>query len=360
VSDALRFHWRLPQGGERAGASRALLASRPESALPDVEYQASFCRTAEDVGIESLLTDFGWSKPDSILLSAAIGLQCTRAKFIIAYRSGLICPTTFVQQLNTLSALIDGRFSLNVVAGHSPDEQRSYGDFLPHDERYARTEEFLAICNAFWHGDGPVNYEGRFYRLENGKVATPFVSSDGAKGPELYIAGNSDPAMQMAITQGSCWMMMADTPAKIFAKCGPVLEARKTVGLRMSVFARPTREEAIAAARAFAAERPAGFDSKSAESRFVTGGDTVGMRKTFELAESEWLTPWLWTGLVRTHGAPTLAIIGSYDDVAEALLEYKAAGVRQFIFSGWPKLDEMVRFGSEVIPRVREAEAAAA
>jgi alkanesulfonate monooxygenase len=121
VSDALRFHWRLPQGGERAGASRALLASRAESALPDIDYQASFCRTAEDLGIESLLTDFGWSKPDSILLSAAIGLQCTRAKFIIAYRSGLICPTTFVQQLNTLSALIDGRFSLNVVAGHSPD-----------------------------------------------------------------------------------------------------------------------------------------------------------------------------------------------------------------------------------------------
>jgi len=191
-------------------------------------------------------------------------------------------------------------------------------------------------------------------------VATPFVSSDGAKRPELYIAGNSDPARQMAITQGSCWMMMADTPAKIFAKSGPVLEARKTVGLRMSVFARPTREEAIAAARAFAAERPAGFDSQSAESKFVAKGDTVGMRKTFELAESEWLTPWLWTGLVRTHGAPTLAIIGSYDDVAEALLEYKAAGVRQFIFSGWPKLDEMVRFGSEVIPRVREAEAAAA
>ena len=58
-------------------------------------------------------------------------------------------PVTFVQQLNTLSNLIGGRFALNIVAGHSPEEQRSYGDFLDHDRRYDRTDEFLAVCRAF-------------------------------------------------------------------------------------------------------------------------------------------------------------------------------------------------------------------
>jgi alkanesulfonate monooxygenase len=355
---ALRFHWRLPQGGERPGASRSLQASLRETGLPEIEPQVHFCRVAEEVGIEALLTDFGWSKPDSILLTAALGQRTSRIKFIIAYRSGLMCPTTFVQQLNTLSTLIDGRFSINVVAGHSPEEQHYYGDFLPHDERYARTEEFLAICNAFWR-DAEVTFDGAYYRIEGGKLNTPFVSSDGARSPELYIAGNSDPARALAITQGSCWMMLADTPARIASKIGPVMQAGKSIGLRMSVVTRPTRADALDAARAIAASAGTGFDSGKAEDRFVTRSDATGMRATFALAEEEWLTPWLWTGLVRTHGAPALALVGSYDEVAGALMEYKAAGVTQFIFSGWPKLEEMAAFGREVIPRVREREEAA-
>jgi alkanesulfonate monooxygenase len=351
---ALRFHWRLPQGGERTGASRSLQASLSETGLPDLDQQASFCRAAEDAGIEGLLTDFGWSKPDSILLSLALGERTRTIKFIIAYRSGLICPVSFVQQLNTLSTLIGGRFSINVVAGHSPEEQKSYGDLLPHDERYARTEEFLAVCNALWMWSRPVDYHGTYYRVEAAKLNTPFVSCDGEPRPELYIAGNSEPARQLAIAQGSCWMMMADAPSRIAGKVGPVLAAGRTIGLRMSVITRETRGEAIEAARAIAC--PPGFDSATAENRFVSRSDATGMRATFELSADEWLTPWLWTGLVRTHGAPALAMVGSYDEVAGGLLEYKAAGVTQFILSSWPKLEEMVRFGEEVIPRVRARE----
>jgi len=115
--------------------------TREETGLPDLNAQIQFCRTAELCGIDSVLTDFGFSKPDPILLAAALGLATKKVKFIVAYRSGLLCPTVFVQQLNTLSALINGRFSLNIVVGNSPEEQRYYGDYLSHDERYSRTEE---------------------------------------------------------------------------------------------------------------------------------------------------------------------------------------------------------------------------
>ena len=142
----LRFHWRLPTGGERAPASRAQLTSAPESGLPDLAAQVPFSQAAEALGIDSLLIDFGWSKPDPILLATALGLATSKVRFIIAHRSGLMGPVTFVQQLNTLSALIGDRFSLNIVAGHSPDEQRGYGDFLSHDDRYARTDEYLHVC----------------------------------------------------------------------------------------------------------------------------------------------------------------------------------------------------------------------
>ena len=70
----------------------------------------------------------------------------------------LMQPATFVQQINTLSGVIDGRVSLNIVAGSSMVEQRGYGDFLEHDERYARAEEFLSVCRRFWANNGDVSF----------------------------------------------------------------------------------------------------------------------------------------------------------------------------------------------------------
>jgi alkanesulfonate monooxygenase len=353
----LRFHWRLPQGGERAGASRAHQASLPTSGLPDLNAQIPFARAAEQVGIDSLLIDFGWSKADPIMLAAALGMATTKIRFIIAHRSGLTCPTAFVQQMNTLSALINGRFSLNVVAGHSPAEQRGYGDLLPHDERYERTEEYLAICHAYWRRDGEVNFTGKHYTVEHGRLNTPFVSPDRAF-PELLIAGNSPAAQRVSLTQGTCWMQLADSPARVAAGLGPVLQSGKDVGLRCAIIARPTREEAIDAAHALVAKAGTEFDDKSKEAEFVKRTDSVSIRAINALSDTEWLTPCLWTGAVRSHGAAAIALVGSVSDIASTLLEYGRIGVTQFIFSGWPNLDEMLFFGRHLLPLIREQEQA--
>jgi len=237
---ALRFHWRLPFGGETSGWPRAAQEGLPAIGLPDLEAQIHFCCQAEQAGIDSLLTDFGFAKPDPILLSAALGMATKKINFIVAYRSGLLSPASFVQQLNTLSALIGGRFSLNIVAGYSPQEQRSYGDFLSHDERYERTDEFLSVCHAFWKRNGAVNFAGKYYLIENGKLSTPFVSNDRAT-PEIFIAGSSPPAQKLALRQGSCWMRLADVPERIRPDAVRISRQGIDVGLRLSVIARPTR-----------------------------------------------------------------------------------------------------------------------
>ncbi len=351
----LRFHWRLPQGGERPGASRAFQASLAETGLPDLDAQVQFCRIAEEVGIDSLLIDFGWSKPDPILLAAALGMRTERIKFIIAHRSGLTCPTSFVQQINTLSTLINGRFSLNIVAGHSPREQRGYGDLLAHDERYERTEEFLAVCHAYWRNEGDVNFSGKYYSIENGKLNTPFISSDRTF-PELYIAGNSSAAERLSITQGSCWMQLPDTPERLASQSYHVLQQGKEVGLRCGIIARRTHAEAVSAAHALAAQAGSQFNDRDRETDFIQRSDSVCFNALFELAETEWLTPYLWTGAVRSHGAPAVALVGSASEIASAVIEYKNAGVSQFIISGWPKLEEMLFFAHEVLPLIREKE----
>jgi alkanesulfonate monooxygenase len=121
---------RLVQRGESAGTSRAAAALRPDTSLPGLPAQLAFCRLAEEIGITGLLVDIGAAKPDPIVLSTSLGLATSSVEFIVACRSGLQSPAVFVQQINTLSALTSGRVSLNVVAGHSPLEQRYYGDFL--------------------------------------------------------------------------------------------------------------------------------------------------------------------------------------------------------------------------------------
>lgn len=353
---ALKFHWRMLKGGETVGETRACGQTLARTGRPDLAAQIAFGRRAEAMRIQATLVDIGAANPDPLLLSAAIGLATSKLELIVAVRSGLWHPTTFVQQLNTLSALVDGRVSLNVVAGHSPNEQRFYGDFLPHDERYARTDEFLAICHEFWRRRGPVTFNGRFYRVDGAVLNTPFVGR--RPFPEIFIAGGSPQARDLAIRQGTCWMRLADRPEEVAASAVEVLAAGKEVGLRLSLICRPTRDEALLAAKRLIAGVAPEEKQTQPEARFVQGSDSASIRAVFRLAADEWLTPTLWTGAVRSHGAPAMALVGSPQDVAEALLEFGRAGVSQFILSGWPKLDEMVYFGTAVLPLVRAAERA--
>ncbi len=347
----LRFHWRLLQGGDE-GASGSPQDSAAV-ALPDLEAQVQFCRTAEEHGIDSLLVDINVAKPDPMGLSLALALATEKMRFMVAHRPGLMSPTLFVQQVNTFAVLTGGRISLNVVAGHSPQEQRACGDFLSHDERYERMDEYLAVCHALWDRGEPVSFRGRYLTIEEGRLNTPFVDAVRSR-PEIYLGGNSAPAKQVAARRASCWMRFADTPEQIQAQGVP---AGVEVGLRLSVVVRSTREEAVREARRVLAGG-ASPGRRGGEAAFVRASDASGVRETFRLAEREWLTPCLWAGAVPTHGATSLALVGTPDDVAEAFLEYGRAGVSQFILSGWPKLAEMVRFSREVLPRVRAAEGA--
>jgi Luciferase-like monooxygenase len=145
----MKFHWMLPKGGEVViGGSqtpREAARYRIESmdtaspaVKPDLAGWTNFARRAEAAGIDSTLISFSRYEPDPFVVACALGQAVNKLKFIIAYRSGLMQPTTFVQQMNTLSALVQGRVSFNIVAGSSSEEQRGYGDYLSHDERYAR------------------------------------------------------------------------------------------------------------------------------------------------------------------------------------------------------------------------------
>jgi alkanesulfonate monooxygenase len=352
----LRFHWMLPKGGEVEGGpdlgAKTVARERPDAGLPDLAARTAFCRRAEEHGIDSVLLSFGWYETDPLLLAAALGLATSRLRFIVAYRSGLLVPASFVQQVNTLSTLIGGRVALNLVAGHSPEEQRFYGDFLSHDERYERTVEFLAVCRAFWRRE-TVGFDGRYYRVEGGRLGTPFLAPD-RQAPEIYVGGQSAAAQALAIAHADCWLCVGDAPRALADRVGPALERGIGIGLRMGVIVRPSHEEALAAATALVRDPLL----KRKETSFVKGSDSVLFPSSLAAAErSGWLAPAIWTGAVPYFGAPSMSLVGSPEEVAEAILEFARVGVSQFILHGWPKLDEMIRFCRDVLPLVRSREA---
>lgn len=355
----------LPKGGEVRldGRQTPLEAARyrvesmsmtSPAPKPDLPGWIHFARHAEAAGIEQVLISFSRYEPDPFLVSCALGQAVKKLKFIIAYRSGLMQPATFVQQMNTASALVQGRVAFNIVAGSSSEEQHGYGDFLSHDERYARADEFLAVCNAFWNGDQEVNFEGKHYCIEQGKLATPFVASEAPSiasdrtRPEIYVSGHSPRSEELAYSQGTCWLRVAEAPEKLAPIVGRAREGGIGVCLRLCLVCRRTRDEAIAVAESL-------LPTDRKESTTTLKNDSEMYREGQAVKSDHWLTPYLWTGLVPHYGPVWTTLLGSPREIADALLEYERIGVTEFIISGWPELDTVDTFGREILPLVRGA-----
>ena len=350
----------LPKGGEvkldgrqtpREAARYRIesMSMNSPAPKPDLKGWTHFARQAEDAGIKSVLISFGRYEPDPFLVSCALGQAVKKLKFIIAYRSGLMQPATFVQQMNTVSALVQGRVAFNIVAGSSTEEQRGYGDFLSHDERYERAEEFLAICNAFWQQDEAVNFNGKHYCVEQGKLATPFVATDRRR-PEIYVSGHSEKSEALAYSQGTCWLRVAETPEKLAPIVARARERGVGVCLRLCLLCRPTREEAIEVAESLLpADRDESTTTLKDDSQMYREGNSV-------TSDAYWLNRSLWTGLVPHYGPVWTTLLGSPREIADALIEYERIGVTEFIISGWPEVDTVAVFGREILPLVRAGE----
>lgn len=352
---AIRFHWSIPGSGVK-DALRGAVDRDHVNPITDLDGQLELCQRADEGGIDSLLLPTGYQRADPIALATYFGIATERVRYMVAVRPGTISPTLLVTQVNTVAAVIGGRISINVVAGHNSEEMRYYGDFLSHDDRFRRSDEFWTICHALWRAEGPVDFTGKILRVEGARVNTPFTGESRGR-PELYFGGSSELAAGMAVKHGDCLLRLGDTPARIAPGLTGVLGAGKEAGLLFSMLVRPTREEAIEAGHALIEQ--AGESGKAVQDKFrKQSAESVGFASTYSLGydQAEWPEPFLWTGLIPFMGPLALALVGSPDDIADALLAYRRIGVTQFLFHGRPDLETLPYFCQEVLPRVRARE----
>ncbi|MBY8885589.1 LLM class flavin-dependent oxidoreductase [Streptomyces sp. PTM05] len=362
---SVHLHWFLPTGGDgRTLVDRHAYTDngtgRPRPALPagvrapDVEYLAQIAKAAERLGFEAVLTPTGTWCEDAWLTTVALSQHTERLKFLVAFRPGVISPVLAAQMASTYQRLTRGRLLLNVVTGGDSVEQRRFGDHLDHDQRYARTDEFLRIVRGVWQG-GPFDFHGEHYQVDGGLTALP---PDPL--PEIFFGGSSAAAGPVAARNADVYLTWGEPPEQVRRKITWIRELAERegrdvrFGIRLHVISRDSARDAWAAADRLLDDLD---DATVAAAQQALGrSESVGQQRMLALhggsRDQLEIAPNLWAGVGLVRGGAGTALVGSHTEVADRIEEYHALGVDHFVLSGYPHLEEAYWFGEGVTPEL--------
>jgi alkanesulfonate monooxygenase len=247
---------------------------------------------------------------------------------------------------------------INIVTGGDSYEQRRFGDWLSHDERYARTDEFLKILRGAW-SEEPFDFEGWHYSM---KGAT--VSARPEPVPEIFFGGASAVAEDVAARNVDVYLLWGEPPAMARDRIRRVRAKAEAegrfvrFGMRLHVITRDTEREAWAEAdRLLGTMDPALIE---AAQKLLTRSESVGQQRMVSLhggrREDLEVSPNLWAGIGLVRPGAGTALVGSHEQVAERIFEYHELGLDEFILSGHPHLEEAYAVGEGVLPLVMKSE----
>jgi len=351
----LKMHWFLPTGGD----SRDVL---PEGEAahwrePSHQYLSQIAVACDQLGFDAMLTPCGTGCEDAWLATASLIPITERLKFLVAFRPGFLSPTLAAQMASTYQRMSNGRLLINIVTGAEPRELNRFGDWLDKDSRYERTGEFLDIMRHALDTDEEYDFGGKYY-----EVAHATTRERPADPTPIYFGGASPAAQDVAANHVDVYLTWGEPPAMAAERINAIKEKAAAVGreltygIRFHVISRPTAAEAWAVADAMLAQ----IDDEAiaiAQADFATTM-SEGQRRMAELhggsRDHLEIYPNIWTGVGLVRGGAGTAIVGSYEEVADRIAEYADLGFEEFIFSGYPHLEEAFWFGEGVMPILRE------
>ncbi len=355
-----KFFWFLPTNGDSRSIVGASHASShhtiPEGyRAPSRRYLAEIGRAADRLGYEGVLTPTGTWCEDAWLTASALLAETERLKFLVAFRPGLVPPTLAAQQAATFQRFSDGRLLLNVVSGGDDSEQRRFGDWLSHDERYARTGEFLHIVKSIWENES-FDFKGEYYTINDGRVSEPPNPL-----PEFYFGGSSAAALPIAAEHVDVYLTWGEPPQAAAAKIKQVREPAERRGrkLRFGIRLHTITRDTSAAAWAVAEELVKELTPEQIEqaTKLHAKPESEGQRRMTALHGGQFdkleIYPNLWAGVGLVRGGAGTALVGSHEEVANLIWEYHSLGFDEFILSGYPHLEEAYWFAEGVLPILR-------
>jgi alkanesulfonate monooxygenase len=322
---------------------------------PDDPVDASYRRTrdllvaAEANGFTSTLlaehvvspSDAQAAVLETWTAAAALAEATERLEIIAAVKPLLFDPGVLAKLALGIDDISGGRFAINLVSAWFEPEMAALGiEMPPHDERYALSAEWLDIVQRLWAGER-VDHRGARFTTE----ALQLVPGPVAGPPTVYFGGESEPARALAARAADVFFIngraLPETVEVVKdLRSRPRGGDRAPLRFGLSAFVIAREDEAAARAEHDALLALAARDDRS---RLMAGTDkAVAMMKVN-------------AGVPRvgTNGGTLAGLVGSYDQVAERIAAFSAAGIELFMLQFQPLEAEAERFGREVIPRVR-------
>ncbi|SRR5579884_2092712 len=315
----------------------AIEQAEAPAAAPYADEAFAFARdvalSAERLGFDITLIAERLLGPDleAWMLGSALAAVAQQIHVMIAVHPGLWAPQVVAKMGASLDRISGGRFHLNVVPGWWEAEHRMFGGAwtTDPDHRYGRMLEFVQVVKGLWTGER-FSFAGRHFQLEDASVRPRPVQQPY---PPIYAASRSESGMDVIARECDWWFLPHGAGYRDFDASRQLIETARAdmaaraaryeralrYGLSVHVICRRTHAEAIAAAE-----------------RLEEHGKTNRIAQIAAMA--------LGAGLV-----------GTYEEVAERMVAYHALGVELFLIHFSPMLEELERFGNEVVPRLRAA-----
>ncbi|MEZ5725735.1 MAG: LLM class flavin-dependent oxidoreductase [Paracoccaceae bacterium] len=318
------------------------------------EHCSDIVKTAEAQGFRNILCPSSYQVgQDTLSFVAGCAPITDRINLLAAVRCGEMQPIMLARTIATLDHMLQGRLTVNIISSDFPGEKADSAF------RYQRSREVVEILKQAWTQD-EINHDGQVYQF-HGVTTEPAKPYQQNGGPLLYFGGYSPDALELCGQHCDVYLMWPETKDELAGRMKAVNAVAERhgrtldYGLRVHMIVRETEAEA----REYARELVSKLDDEQGRAireRALDAG-SLGVShqaKNRELADMEgFIEPNLWTGVGRARSGCGAALVGSADQVLSAIEDYRKMGIRAFIFSGYPHIEEAEHFGRLVMPHLK-------
>jgi alkanesulfonate monooxygenase len=327
----------------------------PDGALRSSwEHCSAILREAERLGFRNILCPSSYQVgQDTLSFVAGCAPLTDRINMLAAVRCGEMHPVMLARTIATLDHMLKGRLTINIISSDFPGQKEDSA------LRYRRSREVVEILRQAWTRE-TIDYDGEFYAFK-GVPTDPAKPYQQNGGPLMYFGGYSPDAIDLCARACDVYLMWpepkVDIAERMKAVAAKATEYGRTLdyGLRVHMIVRDTEAEAKEYAEHLVSRLDDEFGQIIRERAHDAGSLGVARQaRARELADQfGYVEPHLWTGIGRARSGCGAALVGSVDQVMSEIEAYQRMGIRAFIFSGYPHLDECRHFGTKVLPHLK-------
>jgi alkanesulfonate monooxygenase len=335
------------------GGDTAFLGTIDPSRRSNYEHCGNIIKTADSLGYQNILLPTSYVVGQEVLpFAAAMAPQTNQINMLAAIRTGEIHPPMLARQIATLDHMLQGRLTINIINSDLPGLKEDP------ELRYKRCEEVIEILKQAWTQD-EINHQGDVYQFNmRADAVKPYQQNSG---PLLYFGGISSGSKAICAKHCDVFLMWPEPEANILASMQELSLSATThnreidFGLRVHVIVRETEAEAKAYAKTLMSK----FDAETAEKlkNRTQDANSAGVKRQDEIRKTadadDFIEPMLWGGIGRARSGCGAALVGSAEQVIEKLNRYIDMGIRSFVLSGYPLIEECEYFAKLVLPHLK-------